>query len=501
MEGLYANCEGGWDIQDLPLKYNQNQSYFRVIEELVQLWPNCRIVHGKPRHSRSQGSVERANQDIENKLASWMKDNNSTKWSEGLGFVQFYKNRCFHSGIGRSPYEALFGVPCRDGLNDLPVSSEKIRMLKSEEYLELLLKNSNDEDTLPKELKIQQTTTENEEQNYIIVDSLNELRFNENNLASYPSTSTSDDILILTIEDTLNNTIKEYDIPEKNLNPIEVVENIENLQSCTICKEDNLCSLSKNRQNIENIRNQCREAQKRQAEKMLQVSSKKFKSGDVGMTVRVPIPDVDRSRSDHRNILAIIMCVEDNFYRLGTVHGVLKQLFSRNQFDLCKQNSLSLDDVKKDTEISLRIAVRKLSVSGSTQGYNPVPKSHSSSSESDDEIEIEGSSSEDEIVQTIAVVEGDFVIVNCDGQYYPEVLSLNENKVQISHMQKSGLFDFRWPAKPDILDYDEPEIFKIIGKPQLVNKRGHIPFQKWLNFVLTINNHCSNSISIIRSFM
>ena len=57
------------------------------------MWPECHIVHGKPRHSQSQGSVERANQDIENKLASWMKDNNTTKWSDGLRFIHFSKNR------------------------------------------------------------------------------------------------------------------------------------------------------------------------------------------------------------------------------------------------------------------------------------------------------------------------------------------------------------------------------------------------------------------------
>ncbi|KAJ8932200.1 hypothetical protein NQ314_014844 [Rhamnusium bicolor] len=32
---------------------------------------------------------------------------------------------CFHSGIGRSPYEALYGVKCRDGLNNFPISTEK----------------------------------------------------------------------------------------------------------------------------------------------------------------------------------------------------------------------------------------------------------------------------------------------------------------------------------------------------------------------------------------
>lgn len=35
-----------------------------IVRELVRLWPETRIVHGKPRHSQSQGSVERANRDV-----------------------------------------------------------------------------------------------------------------------------------------------------------------------------------------------------------------------------------------------------------------------------------------------------------------------------------------------------------------------------------------------------------------------------------------------------
>ena len=66
----------------------------RVIEEICAMWDGLKIVHGKPRHSQSQGSVERANQDVENMLSSWLLDNNTTHWVEGLCFVQFMKNRC-----------------------------------------------------------------------------------------------------------------------------------------------------------------------------------------------------------------------------------------------------------------------------------------------------------------------------------------------------------------------------------------------------------------------
>ena len=63
----------------------------KVIEELCTMWPDLKIVHGKPRHSQSQGSVERANQDVENMLNSWLIDNHTTHWTEGLRFVQFMK--------------------------------------------------------------------------------------------------------------------------------------------------------------------------------------------------------------------------------------------------------------------------------------------------------------------------------------------------------------------------------------------------------------------------
>lgn len=38
---------------------------------------NVIIVHGRPRHPQSQGSIERSNQDVEHMLRAWMADNNS----------------------------------------------------------------------------------------------------------------------------------------------------------------------------------------------------------------------------------------------------------------------------------------------------------------------------------------------------------------------------------------------------------------------------------------
>ena len=43
-----------------------------VITELSAISDGSKIVHGKPRHNQSQGSVERANRDIEDILMTWL---------------------------------------------------------------------------------------------------------------------------------------------------------------------------------------------------------------------------------------------------------------------------------------------------------------------------------------------------------------------------------------------------------------------------------------------
>lgn len=70
----------------------------KIIIEINEMWGDIKIVHGKPRHSQSQGSIEQANRDIEDMLATWMAENNSTDWPTTLRFIQFQKNRAFHSG-------------------------------------------------------------------------------------------------------------------------------------------------------------------------------------------------------------------------------------------------------------------------------------------------------------------------------------------------------------------------------------------------------------------
>jgi len=49
---------------------NDREFVNSIINELHSMWTDVKIVHGKPRHSQSQGSVERANHDVEDMLAT-----------------------------------------------------------------------------------------------------------------------------------------------------------------------------------------------------------------------------------------------------------------------------------------------------------------------------------------------------------------------------------------------------------------------------------------------
>ena len=62
---------------------------------------------------------------------------------------------------------------------------------------------------------------------------------------------------------------------------------------------------------------------------------------------------------DPRSIIAVITYIKDEeFYELATKLGKLRQLYTRNQFTLCKENFLSIEEVCTE-EISVREVVNK----------------------------------------------------------------------------------------------------------------------------------------------
>jgi hypothetical protein len=287
----------------------------KVVNNVLEMWPECRLVHGKPRHSQSQGSVERANRDVEALLACWQKDNQCIKWSEGLRFIQWQKNTRYHSGIGRSPYEAFYGQKPHLGLAASNLPEEVQKELVTEEQLEEALGVTAGVSNL----------SEEEEENQLVIEEQLE---GASNLAE---------------------------------------ESLEDVPDLTVV--DEASPLTTRMLNIKAERNAAREVQLKQAEKMKSISIQRYKPAEIGDSVMVNIPLVDRGRGEFPNVKAVITGKEaGGLYKLGTQHGLLKQLYTRNQFNLCEEKFLQINDVPQEQEKTLREVARAESM-GSGQGY------------------------------------------------------------------------------------------------------------------------------------
>ena len=46
----------------------------KIIANIRELWPECRMIRGSPRHSPSNGGIECVNHMVEEKLGAWMLD-------------------------------------------------------------------------------------------------------------------------------------------------------------------------------------------------------------------------------------------------------------------------------------------------------------------------------------------------------------------------------------------------------------------------------------------
>ena len=67
-----------FSIQGAPgMLHSDNGKEFvsSVITDLAKLWPELKLVHGRPRHSESQGAVERLNRTIQDMIRTHLQDN------------------------------------------------------------------------------------------------------------------------------------------------------------------------------------------------------------------------------------------------------------------------------------------------------------------------------------------------------------------------------------------------------------------------------------------
>ncbi|XP_047591129.1 SCAN domain-containing protein 3 isoform X1 [Lutra lutra] len=100
----------------------------QVVRELSNIWPELKIVHGKPLPCQSQSSVNQTNEDIQTRIISWMQTHQSSHWAEFLWFIQMTQNQPYHRGMQQTPREGTWSSEAKLGLchsqlpEDLPAS-------------------------------------------------------------------------------------------------------------------------------------------------------------------------------------------------------------------------------------------------------------------------------------------------------------------------------------------------------------------------------------------
>ncbi|CAM9380087.1 unnamed protein product, partial [Heterosigma akashiwo] len=106
-------------IQGAPLLLqsdNGREFVNKVIQNLEAIWPGLKIIHGRPRHSQSQGGVERLNRTFNEMLNKWLADNPGKTWKEGVGFLQWQHNTRLQEGVSTVPYKAAYGITPKVGI-------------------------------------------------------------------------------------------------------------------------------------------------------------------------------------------------------------------------------------------------------------------------------------------------------------------------------------------------------------------------------------------------
>lgn len=311
-----------------------------------------------------------------------MRDNATTNWARGLKFVQWSKNNRHHSGIKATPYSALFSHEPQLGLRGTTIPTHLIDQINTEEELEA---------ATSAHIQTGETTASVDDQEPTSTHHQHGTSFD---LGVNIPISDVGSVLESADTESDESDIDDHNGDESNIFNILAKSGIYSELNCpfccsvfvgktqcsgcqTYCHETPSCSVVEGearyclvcaRKNVAaKKRKECESNLEKQAAKMIDASNKRFKPAQMGDHVLVPIPDVDKGRSDFRNIRGIVRGVNgDGCYTIGTEHGILKQAYTRNQF--MPTNSVSVFQIP-EKYVSLREAARGDSIGGG-QGYD-----------------------------------------------------------------------------------------------------------------------------------
>ena len=94
---------------------------------------------------------------------------------------------------------------------------------------------------------------------------------------------------------------------------------------------------------------------------MTKLWNKKFADVDVGISVRVPVPNIDRAKGDQKNVIGVVVeRTAHGLYRVGTKHGILEKLFTRVQIQPCGHNFVQLDEVPREKKSLWELQIEKI---------------------------------------------------------------------------------------------------------------------------------------------
>ncbi|CAG5016958.1 unnamed protein product [Parnassius apollo] len=313
-----------------------------IIEEMGKMWPECKIIHGTSRHPQTQGSVERSNQDVENMLRAWMRDNNSTKWAMGCFFVQYSKNTSFHRIIGRSSFRALFGCEPKSSLRSSNIPHDILQHITTEEHLQEVCDGRQTDETQDYSAQVANSSVIILYSNELItlpvpMNASNNIT-NISTSIQHPSESSNADSNVFLPNSVVMHGSNEITTLENDLRCVVCKDGTSGAHQCcsclkpvhTICREgignegygaSVLCLMCKREQDIQLERNKSHQGVKGAAEKMINVTAKKLPALDIGDSVFFNVPKIDRGPIDAKNISGKVLDMR---------HGVINQICTNN---------------------------------------------------------------------------------------------------------------------------------------------------------------------------
>jgi hypothetical protein len=126
---------------------------------------------------------------------------------------------------------------------------------------------------------------------------------------------------------------------------------------------------SERMQGIERLRSLGLRMQKRSAQAMTDQTLKKKKCEDleVGKNVLIHVSEYDRGKSDSRNLIGVVSQIADREHGgvvVRTRHGSLDGVFFPNQYVVAPEEHLGLDEAAAEPRLSVRAAAKLESIVG-----------------------------------------------------------------------------------------------------------------------------------------